>query len=335
MTQEIEAVVTPAAEPVVVETKVDRGDDYTPPVEVEVKAPAPAPVIEPEVPANPLAEGEVKPAEVKDDAKVKEGEEERPRDADGKFLPKPPVMIPKARFDEVNTKARAKVAELTGRIKDLESRLSPAGQAPDVAALNVTIEAKTAEYGKLIADGELDQANAVMRDILAANRQISAAESAVLTSAHGVETQNVQTITELVDLYKGNYPVFDDKAADYNQDMVNFVADLQDRFERTGSSSAEALREAVELAVAKFSLDVAPEPAVDPAVAAKDKVVQDRKSAATKASAAAAALQSPDMKTGLDSDKAGMQNVTPSTLTFQEFSALPESTLKRLRGDLL
>jgi len=327
MTQEaIVEVVAPVVEAPVVEPKADRGDSFALPPEVAVTT-EPEVVVEPPViPPDPLKDPEAKVDEKKD--------EERPRGPDGKFLPEAPVKatltIPKARFDEVNTKARTRIAALEGQIKDLEGRLSKDATA-DSAALATEIETKTDEYGKFLADGELDKARDVMKEILAANRRISAIESAELANAHGREANNVQTITELVDLYKANYPVFDDAHADYSQEQVDFVAGLQDRFERTGSSPAEALREAVELAVAKFGLDS--EPAAAPA--AKGKIEAERKAGAVKAATDAANRQAPELKTGLDSDKSGLTTAKPSSMSYDAFSKLTADEKSKLRGDIV
>lgn len=324
--------------PVTDEQKTARGDFYTPPAE-----PGSEPKAE-EVVENPMKDEPAKdepakdePAKgepAKDDKKDEpEGEkDDRPRDANGKFLP---VMIPKARFDEVRRKSNDTITALKQRIQDLETRHAPeGGKAPDVKTLEADVVTKTGEYTKLVADGELDKANVVMTDILALNRRIGSLEASELASKYSREQQNVNAIHDLVDLFKAEYPVFDDKSDVYNQDYVDYVAGLQDRFERTGSSPAEALQEAVELAITKFGLVGAsdtPETPEDP----KAKAEGERTKEARKTAAKVAAAQPPALQGGLDSDKAGKSKFRLEDLSYEQIDKLmnDETAWKALRGD--
>jgi hypothetical protein len=316
--------------------KADRGDSFelvAEKVEVDLTAEElkavtgkdPEPATEPATePAEKTAEAVATPD--KDGVTQPDKEaDEKPRDKDGKF-------IPKARFDEVNNKAKQKVAKLEGEIADLKNRLAPA-EGSDAAALEATLDGLTEQYGQLIADGDLAKAKDVMKEINSTNRRMALIEATTLSSAHAAESRNVDALGELVELYKAEYPVFDDARGDlYKQDMVDFVAKLQGRFEATGSSSAEALREAVELTVAKFGLDAAPSATI---AELKPNKGADRKAAATAAAVKAAGAQPPVIgdKVGIDSDKMGMTRIDVNTLDFEQFDKLPETTIKRLRGD--
>jgi len=261
----------------------------------------------------------------KDPAKA----EDKPRDKEGKF-------IPKARFDEVNNKARAKVAALEAANRALQERLGVVeGRTPDTKALEAQLDGKSEEYGKLIADGELDKAKVVMSEINKLNRQIGTIEATAISNSHAQESRHADSLGELVQLYKETYPQFDDaNTALYNQDYVNFVARLQGGFEMGGSSPAEALREAVEMAVMKFGLDPEPEAAAAAAAPVKPDKGAERKTAAVDKALKAAAAQPTALKGGTDSDKMGMSKIDIATLDYEQFSALGDQTLKRLRGDL-
>lgn len=325
----------------------DRGDAYAPtegaPAEVELTAAELAVVgKEPEVKAEVADKGDEAKAQVAEpkaeepkEAKAdeekgdEEKKDEKPRDEKtGKF-------IPKARFDEVNKKAKARVAELERQNADLRARIGMVnGEPPDLKALETDLETKSEEYGKLLADGDLAKAKDVMREINRLNRQIASAEVLAITGAHVQESQNVQSLSDLVDLYKAEYPVFDDQSEAYSQDYVDYVANLQGRFEQTGSSPAEALREAVELAIAKFGLDTSAPPA-DPAPPKPDKG-KERKAEETAKNVKAANAQAPVLdKIGADSDKTGLARVDVNQLSYEQFCALSDSQLARLRGDLV
>lgn len=316
--------------------KADRGDNFSPTeekLEVELSQAEIEAVTGKKEPAKePDKEGAEKTAEgvtTPDKDGVKQPDKEPARDDKGKF-------IPKARFDEVNNKAKAKVAALENELSQLRARLAPAGDAPDVAALTASLDAKTEEYGQLLADGNLADAKTVMAEINRLNRTIVMVETSALTTEHTTESKNVDALGGLVELYKQAYPVFDDAQPEvYQQEMVDFVANLQGRFELTGSQPAEALREAVELAVAKFGLDAAPSPEPQvPGTPAPNKG-EARKTGAVDKALAAAKGQPPVLGKGVgeDSDKAGMSKIDINQLDFEQFNRLPEQTLKRLRGD--
>lgn len=319
--------------------KADRGDNFVP--EGEEKQ-------EVELTAEELEVVKGKPAEKAEEEKKNEDEavakgekkeeveeekkpEERARDAKGKF-------IPKSRFDEVNNRAKAKVAALEATIDQLKQRLAPLeGEAPsDLEALEKTLEEKGKEYAALLVDGKLDEANATFKEINRLNRQIAMIETSALTSSHAQESHHVDALGQMIEMYKEAYPVFNEDQKDvYDQDLVNYVADLQARFEATGMAPAAALRESVEICVARFGLVTADEVEAAPATPAKT-AADARKSAGVKKAVEAAAKQPPALhKTGMDSDKAGMSKIDVLSLTQEEFARLPESTLARLRGDFL
>lgn len=321
------ALDTPAEAAALAEVdQTDRGDDFTPTeaepdfVELsseEQKALAPK--------ASEAEKGKTEAADPKAE-EAKEGE--KPRDDKGQF-------IPRARFNEVNNRAKAKVAALEAKIKGMAERLAPLdGVAPDIKALETALDAKETEYGALLADGKLDEAKLVLREINRVNRQLGAIEAGALASTHAQESTHVDSLGQLVEMYKESFPQFDDANKElYSQDMVNFVADLQGRFEFTGLAPAEALRQAVELTVAKFRLDETEPAEVKPDPKAK---LEERKAASVAKAVKASQAQPARLdKVGADSDKAGLDKLDLNSLTYDQFSRLPEATLSRLRGDLV
>jgi len=330
LTKEVAAAV--AAAPVVTtpdlppaDPKADRGDTIEAPAPVTVELTADeVKLIGKEPPAADTKAGE---AAVTTEVTEQVAEGEKPRDKEGKF-------IPKARFDEVNNRARAKVKDLEGQIAQLTARLAPAEGQADTAALEKILDERTEEYGALVADGDLVKAKAVMQEINRANRALALIEATTLSGAHAAESKNVDALGELVELYKSEYPMFDDAQTDvYQQETVDYVAKLQGRFEATGSSPAEALREAVELTVAKFGLEPKSSAGVvdlTPAITKAD----ERKAAAVTKTLAAQKAGAPDLsKAGIDSDKVGMSKINMNDIDYDQFDKLPIESLKRLRGD--
>lgn len=316
----------PIEENVVTTTPEDRGDVVTAPEPAKVE------LTDEDLAKIGRAPEKSEAAEPGKDEKTPEAKAEDK--VEEKAEKKPPLMIPKARFDEVNKRARARVAELESRLKSMEERAAAAGTPPDVAALETELSTKSSEYGTLVAEGKLDEAAALMGEMNKINRKIGLVEAAALANTHTKETKHMDSLETLVGMYKEAFPVFDEGSPDYNQDYVNYVAKLQGGFEGMGMSAAEALREAVEVAVAKFALLSPDEPVVEK-TPVEDKG-KDRKTAAIDKALKAAGAQPPGLnKVGTDSDKAGMTKLNLDDLDMDAFMALPESTLKRLRGDLM
>ena len=284
------------------EVKPDRGDVYVP----ETAAPV---------------EIEAAPAEKAAEAKP----------ADHERDPKSGQWIPKSRFDEVNRKLRSQIEAANTRVLSLEQQMTAAVNG-DAATLEAALDTKADEYNKQLADGELDKAKGTMKEINKLNRQLMMIEIAPLTTQSVARETNATTLEQLVDLYKTEFPSLNDAdETTYKVEQVQWIAQKQGVFESAGYSPAAALQEAVELAIDKFRLEpasgVAP-PKADPA--------GDRKKGGVQAAVAAASRQPPSLRdTGTDSDKAGMSKIDVMTLDYNDFTKLPESTLKRLRGDLM
>ena len=152
-------------------------------------------------------------------------------------------------------------------------------------------------------------------------------------------TQNRQLdeLQAVASKMEAEYPVFDQNSEVFNQEYTNEVIDLRDAFVAKGNAPAEALQKAVNYVVKTNNLGVE-EPVAEgkSALATKpkqnvDQVAKKRKEVSKKLKAAES--QPPDMP-GESSSAHGEKVVDISSMTDDEFNALPEATLKRLRGDI-
>jgi hypothetical protein len=315
---------TPVAEPTG-DPKAARGDF--------VEAP---PKKEPSAAAEALQDASV---ELADEAAKAEGDDKKDevkepaRDEDGKFAPKKEkILIPKSRFDELNTKRKAEIEAAERRIAELETQLGVREGEQDISELEKTLKGKNREYARLLADGELDKADNVMDEINTINRRIVMLEVVPLTTKAAAQTHQANTLERLVEHYKSEFPIFDETSGEFNQEMVTWVAHRQGKFERSGDSPAEALRQAVEDAVAHFDLLDRTPP--EPTKSKKEVTEGDRKTKAVTRAVDAANKQPARIdKQGQDSDKQGLSNIDVDSLSLSDLGKLPESTLKRLRGD--
>ena len=251
-----------------------------------------------------------------DDDGDEEEEEEQPD-------PQNDQRIPKKRFDEVNE--RRKLAE-----KKLAER--EAADAAALAAQNDTFDfdAKEREYMELTVDGEFDKALEVRNEIRAAEK----AQYERMTTETAQQTREQAKIDvafqdTLADL-EAQYPQFSDKEnADFNQDLVDEVLDLHDGFLNKGYDPSVSIQKAVNYVAKANGILPAGEKAAAPA---PKPTVQDKPTDKTsaKVKAKAKTTQPQQLPKG---DGAPEPALDLSSMSEDEFDALPESKRRELRGD--
>lgn len=252
-----------------------------------------------------------------------EAEEELPLAAEKTSNKK---MVPKARLDEVLAKQKALQKQL--------DEINAANEKNDQAPEEYDFDAKELAYQNFVLDGETEKAVALRREI----RQ---AERAQLEYEMRQEmTQNISADRQMTALQQAAaameeaYPVFDQNSESYSEELTNEVVELRDAFIARNYDAVDALSKAVQYVVKSNDLD---QPAASaPSLAGKaspvDEVAKKRAQVSKKLKAAEA--QPPELP-GESSSTHGEKGIDLSTLTEEEFDALPEATLKRLRGDIL
>jgi len=148
-----------------------------------------------------------------------------------------------------------------------------------------------------------------------------------------VQTKMGQTVNqnqEQVDLQtkaaqlESIYPMLNQADPSFDQDKTNEVLELRDAYMTQGYLSADALQKSVDLLMQKPTVQEAQK--VDPV---QKEITQKKKIANTNKKIEAAEKQPPAMKGQNRSDK----KVDVNTLSTEEFAALPDETLRRMRGD--
>tara|TARA_R100000734_G_C3305005_1_gene95524 strand:+ start:105 stop:1178 length:1074 start_codon:yes stop_codon:yes gene_type:complete len=232
-------------------------------------------------------------------------------------------MVPKSRLDEVLAKQKA----LQKQLDDLQTaKVEAVTEAPEY-----DFAAKEAEYQQFVLDGESEKAIALRTEIRNAEKQ------QIMFEVQQTTTQNIQQSTEAQSLQakatelEAQYPVFDVNSAEHDPDLLKEALELRDAFMIQGYDGAFALEKAVNttLTLQKPELLETKAPKVDPKVAEINKKKQTAK---VSAKIEASQQQPPAMK-GEGAAQRGDKPIDLNKLSEKEFSALPEETLKRLRGD--
>ena len=236
--------------------------------------------------------------------------------------PKAP-MVPKSRLDEV----LAKNKEMQKIIQNMEEK--PAEDA--TPAYDFVAQEKT--YQDLVLEGETEKDALLRQEIRSAERE------QIMSEMQSKMGQTVQQDRELHELTKKAseimevFPIFNEKSKSYDEALTNEVMELRDAFIYQGYGAADSLAKATEVTL----LSKKPEllqgetaPAVDPAPTLTKAVQEKKQKATVKKKVEASQAQPPEMKGESAKNK---KVVDINVMSDDEFRALPEDTLRRLRGD--
>jgi len=298
---------------------LDRGDSFETFEPAEPEAPTaeegegdPAPESDPE----PVAKSDPEP----------EPEPEPVAEPDPEPDPEPVASIPKARLDSQIAKTR-----------DLERRLAIAEQAAKPEPTpepEYDVVAKTREEYEAVIRGDLDAAAALrveISDHLAAKQTIQmqelAQQATVITKEQLVFDDVVQNLTE-------DYPVFNTDHETFDQELLDSVLFKRDAYHNTGMPLAEALEMATLEVVKLNGITTAGEevPATVPDKPVSDPVGDKQQVQSVQKKLDAAAAQPPEIE-GEASPSRGAGAYDIENMTEEDFDALPDSVIKRYRGD--
>jgi hypothetical protein len=261
--------------------------------------------------------------ETEPEAELEEELEEEPVAAE-KPAKKP--MVPKARLDEVLAKQKA----LQKQLDEINAANEKAEEAPE----SYDFDAKEVEYQNMVLDGETEKAVALRREIRKAERDTLEYEMRQEMNQTVNQDRQMTALQQAANAMEDAYPVFNRNSDDFNEDMTNEVVELRDAFIMKGYEAVDALSKAVKYVVKDHDLDQ-PQESV-PSLAGKaqksDELAKKRAQVSKKLKAAEA--QPPELP-GESSSNHGEKGLDLASMTEEEFDALPEATLKRLRGDIL
>lgn len=273
----------------------------------------------------PVAEDEQPKPDLSQEPEVEAELEEEPEPEPEPDTKKP--MVPKSRLDEVLAKQKA----LQKQLDDLMATKQADAEAPS----DYDFAEKEVEYQNLVLDGESQKAAALRAEIRAAERAQLEYELTQKMSQQVTQSQQMTALQQAASDLEANFPVFDQSSADYNAEYTQEVIDLRDAFIVKGDNAVAALSKAAKFVIREYGLDAAT-PSLSADTAPKQKQVDElaKKRAEVSRKIKAAESQPPELP-GESSANRGEKAFDVSNMTEDEFNALPEATLKRLRGDIL
>ena len=279
-----------------------------------------------------VAEEEVVEEEVEEEAEeeveeeVEEVEDEAEEEVVAESKSSKKQMVPKARLDEVLAKQKA----LQKQLDEMTAQNEKSAEAPDA----YDFDSKEVEYQNMVLDGETEKAVALRREIRKAERAQLEFEMRQEMNQTVSQDRQMTALQNAAAAMEEAYPVFDSNSDVFDQEITNEVVDLRDAFILKGYDAVDALSKAVKYVVKDHDLDQAQESV--PSLAGKAQKTDElaRKRAQVSKKLRAAEAQPPELP-GESSSNHGEKGLDLSSMTEEEFAALPEATLKRLRGDIL
>lgn len=307
----------------------DRGDSYTP--ETPVKAEG-------------TGDGDDNDENgADDDLKTAMGDkEDQPRDDKGKFAKKEKgeddePRIPKSRYDEQIRKERERAEAAERRLAEIASAQQQISRTADIGKLEDQVKELRAQERKALVSGDDDKAAEFGSKADALNRQIAIEQTRDMTASAKEQAREEIRMELTIERIETEYPQLDEKSDTFDQDLTDDVLDKQRGYiERERLSPSQALLKAV-----KYVMSRAQPPAEKPeekgGLSRADRGTERKEAAVAKNVDAANRQPASTKKAGADSDKHGQTAPTPEAdqMTYEEFSALPETTKAKMRGDFV
>lgn len=261
-----------------------------------------------------------------EEVEAEEEPEELPLAAEAEEkAPKSP-MVPKSRLDEVLAKQKA----LQKQVDDMKAAAETPAEAPE----EYDFDEKEIEYQQLVLDGEAEKAVALRKEIRAAEKAQIAFEMEQKMGQTVQQSQQATALQQAASEMEAAFPVFDQNSDQFNEEYTNEVVELRDAFIIKGYDPVDALGKAVNYVVKDRGLD-SQTPEESALAAPQQKVEVAAKKKATVAKKLKAAESQPPELEGEGSSSRGENVVDFASMSEEEFNALPEATLRRLRGDVV
>lgn len=283
--------------------------------------------VEAEDPEDPEEEEDLDPPDIAAETATEVEEEKTPTLAKKKAPKK--QMVPKARLDEVLQKQRDLQKKLDEMQTAVDMRAEAQAAEPEVPEYD--FEEKELQYQEMVLDGESKQAAALRQEIRKAERDQLRAEMKAEMSETVGQDRIATAMQQAANQISEAFPVFNSDSEEYDQGLTNEVIALRDAFITQGAAPVEALGKAATYVIKANDMYDGAEADLGSTEAQIDEVAKKRRN--TKKKIRVQGQQPPDMPTSSSTTSNDVLDI--DTMTDAEFESLPESTLKRLRGDII
>jgi hypothetical protein len=272
-------------------------------------------------------------AEEEDDGVQAEEEAPESAEAEEEVLEAEPEdpRIPKDRFDEVNERMKRAEEKVKLLEKQLDTTIETKAEEPEPEPEPYDYGKKDQEAMDALLEGDAERYSQIQDEIRQATRDEAIREAKKLAAEGDTQVREALTFEEAAAKIEADYPQFSEGTDEFSQAAYDELMDLYVGYAQSGRyTRVDAMRKAADNAARIHGLDKigtadVPEPAPDNVVNIKKTDV------ATKAKMAE--RQPPRMEGGA----AGKDEprIDVNSMSDEQWEGLPESTKRRLRGDIL
>lgn len=304
---------------------VDKGDDFVP-----TGNDAPEPVAKTPEPA-------AADADDADDLDPEDPDADPAGEAPASDAPKKKDQrIPLSRHKDILAKEREQRQALEARLAQYEKGTEVAAVNADITALENEIIGKEKEYTRLLADGEIDKAAALMREIRVADRQITEAKSEMRVQASIAQTTEQVRYDSALERIETAYDQLNPDSDAFDKEALAEVVEMKVFYERMRNMTpTKALQAAVKKILGAEDRSQTSATEVAPRVTKEDVAAARKKEAVAKTAGAVSRTPANFSKVGIDSNKAGgaLNAADVMKMSQEDFKKLPDDVLARMRGD--
>ena len=313
--------------------EIDRGDGFTPTDDDAAGAEA-----------SPLREAAEPTAEEKalitgeDGEGEGEGEEGEGEGEEGEDKPKGKGgRIPLSRHEKILAKERERRQELEQQLAQFQRGNEVAKVNTDITAAETKVIELEKKYHAALGDGDIDEAQKLMREIRVLDRDISDLKADMKSAA--AEARAVERVRYSVALERVEeaYPELNQDHEDYNPELTQDVVDLKATYEGRGLTPTAALQKAVKRLMGTEGRDQKVATEVTPRVNAAEVAAARKKDAVGKVLDATRRQPPGSRNVGLNSDAlgGGMNAKDVMRMGHDDFVKLSDDALSKMRGDEL
>ena len=284
--------------------------------------------------ASPLREAAEPTAEEKalitgEDGEDGEGEEgeDKPKGKGGR--------IPLSRHEKILAKERERRQELEQQLTQFQRGNEVAKVNTDITAAETRVIELEKKYHAALGDGDIDEAQKLMREIRVLDRDISDLKADMKSAA--AESRAVERVRYSVALERVEeaYPELNQDHEDYNPELTQDVVDLKATYEGRGLTPTAALQKAVKRLMGTEGRDQKVATEVTPRVNASDVAAARKKDAVGKVLDATKRQPPGSRNVGLNSDAlgGGLNAKDVMRMGHDDFVKLSDDALSKMRGD--
>lgn len=237
------------------------------------------------------------------------------------------IKIPKDRFDEVNDRMKNAEKKVESLEKQLEGVIEKQTEQTEEIIPPYDYDVKEIEAMDALLEGDQDKYKAIRTEIRKAEREETLREARKIAETGDIQSREDLSFEETGAKIEAEFPAFSQTSEAYDETAREEMLDLYVGYARSGKySRVEALQRSAEQAAKIHGLTKTSE--AEP----PDNVIE-LKPTNVKKKVKAATEQPPVM----EAKAAGETEATVDVMSMsdEQFDALPESTKKRLRGDIV